>query len=95
MKPDFWQRLTEAARRAPQEPPAQIPFGFDLRVLADGRTRRGDSDTRPWTLLLRGALVCSALIMVLSVVLNYRALKDRDPGPVAIADSAIQMSLLP
>ena len=95
MKPDNWNRLAAAARQAPAEPPAEMPFGFETRALADWRARRGDNEAPSWTLLLRGALICSALIMALSVVMNYRSLQEREPGADAIADSAIQMSMLP
>jgi hypothetical protein len=95
MKPDNWKRLAGEARQAPAEPPAEMPFGFDTRAIAGWRAQRGDGETVPWTLLLRGALVCSALIMALSVAMNYRSLQEREPGADAIADSAIQMSMLP
>jgi len=95
MKPDSWKRLARAARQAPAESPTEMPFGFDTRVIADWRAQRGDSELLPWAFLLRGALVCSALIMVLSLAMNYQTLNERDPGSVAIADSAIRMSMLP
>lgn len=95
MKQDYWNRLAQLARQAPAEPPAEMPFGFDTRVLADWRAERAESESMPWTLLLRGALACSALIMLVSLAINYHSLRDREPGPVAIADAAIQMSMLP
>jgi len=95
MKPDFWKRLAETARRAPAGPPAEMPFGFDTRVIAGWRGRQQPEEALPWTLLLRGALVCASLILLLSVAMNYQALKEREPGSVAIADSAIRMSMLP
>jgi len=94
MKPDNWNRLAAAARKAPAEPPAEMPFGFDTSAIAAWRAR-GDNEAPSWTLLLRGALVCSALIMALSVAMNYRSLQEREPGADAITDSAIQMSMLP
>jgi len=95
MKPDFWKRLAATARRAPAGPPAEMPFGFDTRVIAGWRARQEPEEALPWTLLLRGALVCASLILLLSVAMNYQALKEREPGSVAIADSAIRMSMLP
>ena len=76
MKPDFWKRLAAAARRAPPEPPAEMPFGFDTRMVAFWRGRQETEEALPWALLLRGALVCASLIMLLSVVMNYRTLKE-------------------
>jgi hypothetical protein len=49
----------------------------------------------PWALLLRGALLCASLIMLLSVAMNYQTLREREPGSVAIADSVLRMSMLP
>ena len=40
MKPDFWKRLAETARRAPAGPPAEMRFGFDTRVVASWRGRQ-------------------------------------------------------
>jgi hypothetical protein len=95
MKPDNWKRLAAAARQAPAEPPAEMPFGLDTRAIADWQARRGDNETLSWTFLLRSALVCSALIMALSVVVNYQSLQERELAAEAIAESAIQMSMLP
>jgi hypothetical protein len=89
----IWQRLAKAARQAPSLRPGEMPFGFDTRVIADCRARRVNNE--PWAFLFRGALACSALIMLLSVAMNYQSLKERDPGPVSIVDSAIRMTLLP
>lgn len=95
MKQDNWKRLARVARQAQVEALGEMPYGFDTRVIADWRARCDDSETLPWTFLLRGALVCSALIMILSVAMNYQSLQEREPGVDAIADSAIQMSMLP
>ena len=95
MKADNWKRLAGVARQAPAEVPRGMPFGFDVRVMADWRMQRDDSEALPWTFLLRGALVCSAFIMILSVAMNYHSLQERESGAAAIADSVIQMSMLP
>ena len=95
MKPDYWERLARTARRVPVEPAPEMPFGFDARVIADRQARREGEEALPWAWLLRGALVCASLIMLLSVAMNFQSLKEGDPGPLAIADSAIRMSLYP
>ena len=95
MKPDYWKRLAGTARRVPVEPAREMPFGFDTRVIADCRAQREGDETVPWARLLRGALVCASLIMLLSLVMNFHSMTEGDPGPVAIADSAIRMSLYP
>ena len=95
MKPDYWERLAATARGAAEEPAPEMPFGFDTRVIADWQAQRGGEEAVPWARLLRGALACASLIMLLSLAMNFQSLKEGDPGPVAIADSAIRMSLYP
>jgi len=95
MRQDLWKELAGTVHRAPAEPPAEMPFGFDTRVVAAWRAERGGEEALPWAKLLRGALVCSALILLLSLAVNYPALKEREPGSLAIADSALRISLLP
>jgi hypothetical protein len=94
-KPDHWKRLVEAARQALAAPPAQMPFGFDTRVLADWTALSDADEPLPWTRLLRGALVCASLILLLSLAVNYQKLNEREPSSVAMADSALRMSMLP
>ena len=95
MKPDYWIHLAGTARRVPVEPAPQMPFGFDTRVIADWQTRREGEEAVPWAWLLRGALVCASVIMLLSLAMNFQSWKDGDPGPAAIADSAFRMSMYP
>jgi len=95
MKPDYWGRLVAMARQAPPEPPAEMPFGFETRALTGWRAERYSGETLPWARLLRGALVCASLILLLSVAMNYETLKEREPASVAIADSVLRMSMLP
>jgi hypothetical protein len=95
MKQDYWERLARAARRVQVEPAPEMPFGFDTRVIADWHARREAEEAVPWAWLLRGALVCASLIMLLSLAMNFQSLKEGDAGPVAIADSAIRLSLYP
>jgi hypothetical protein len=94
-KPDYWKRVVAAARNAPGELPAQMPFGFDTRVLADWAGRSEIEESLPWGRLLRGALVCASLLLLLSLAVNYEKLNEREPSSVAMADSALRMSMLP
>jgi hypothetical protein len=95
MNPDYWKRLAAMARRAPAVPLAEMPFGFDTRTVAEWRAHAGDAESLPWIPLLRGALVCSILIVALTVAMNYRTLNQREPTSLAVADSAIQLTMLP
>jgi hypothetical protein len=95
MKLDYWKHLAGTARRVPVEPAPEMPFGFDTRVIAEWQAQCEGEEAVPWAWLLRGALVCASLIMLLSLAMNFQSLKEGDPGPVAIADSAIRLSLYP
>ena len=95
MKPDYWRRLAGTARHAAMEPAPEMPFGFDTRVIAVWQAQREGEEAVPWARLLRGGLVCAGLIMLLSLAMNLQSMKEGDPGPLAIADSAIRMSLYP
>ena len=95
MRQDLWKELAGTVHRAPAEPPAEMPFGFDTRVVADRRSHREAEQTLPWARLLRGALACSALVLLLSLAMNYHSLTERQPGSVAIADSVLCISMLP
>lgn len=95
MKMDYWARLAGIARRAPAEPPAEMPFGFDTRVMARWRAGSAGPEALPGARLLQGALVCAGLILLLSVAINYDTLREREPGSVAIADSILRVSMLP
>ena len=95
MKLDYWKHLAAMARQAPVEPLIEMPFGFDTRVVAAWRAQAEENESLPWALLLRGALVCSVLIVALTVAMNYQTLKEHEPTSLAIADSAIQLTMLP
>jgi len=95
MNPDPWQQLVVTAKRAPRQPDNSMPFGFDTRVLAEWKSSLVRSEGVPWTAFLRGALVCSTVIMLLSLVVNYETARESEPTAVAIADSALRISLSP
>ena len=96
MNADWWIRLLEAARRAPVEAPAEMPPGFDSRAMFAWR-RRSDPEEEylRWAHLLRGALVCASLILLLSLAVKYPAFSEREISSVAIANSALQLTSSP
>jgi hypothetical protein len=82
-----WQQLARAARQAPAPAPAEAPCGFSGRVVA--RWRAGDSaPLSPWeAFALWRPLACAALVMLLSVMVNFAAVRDELlPDPVAPAE---------
>jgi hypothetical protein len=95
MKPDYWERLARTARGAGPEPLADMPFGFDARAVArrPGPALRNEWGT--WRVMLRAALACATLVMLLSVALNYRSLTESDASEMAIADATARLSLWP
>ena len=95
MKLDSWSRLVDVARQAPDKPEAQMPFGFDTRVIARWKSAIGDGEGVSWMPFLRGALVCSTVIMLFSLAVNYRTTRESESAAVAIADSALRISLSP
>ncbi len=95
MKSNYWTRLIEAARQAPARPAAHMAFGFDTRVIARWKSAAADPDGLPWIPFLRGALVCSTVIMLLSLAVNYQTSRETEPTAVAIADSALRISMFP
>ena len=90
---DPFEKLFKAAAQAPVEAPAEMRPGFDTRVLA---VRRIESEeVLPWNTMLRGALVCSTLIMLLSLAANFRLFQTESPDEMTLADAVIQTSINP
>jgi hypothetical protein len=81
-----WQRLARAARQVPGQPVAEAPFGFSQRVVA--RWLAGEAaPVSPWELALSWrSLACAAVVMLLSVAVNFAAVRDQllpDPATPA------------
>ncbi len=95
MRTDYWYQLARLARQAPPEPHPEMPFGFDTRVVAAWQAQWGLIEGPPWAALLRTALVCAAVIMLLSLAMTYRSQAPGDLDELATADSMIQLSLSP
>jgi hypothetical protein len=81
-----WQRLVRAARPTADPTPAEPPYGFGQRVVA--RWRAGDTaGASPWELLVTWRpLAYAALVMLLSVAVNFAAVRDQllpDPATPA------------
>jgi hypothetical protein len=94
MKNDDIDRLLQSAAQAGEEAPAEMPFGFDTRVVALWRaaTPNGNGVMR----LLRRVAVLSAAVIVISTIAAVREanrsseIRDSLTNEFAIADSAIQ-----
>lgn len=87
-------RLLRSAAQAGEEVPAEMPFGFDTRVVA--LWRAGSPKTNGVMQLLRRVAVLSLAVIVISTIAAVRELnqsreiRESFANEFAIADSAIQ-----
>ena len=75
---DAWKKLSEAARRCPRQPdaPAELPWGFDMRVLVRLRDKRPLPAELWLRLAWRLVPVGAAVFLVCWVVLPARAVPE-------------------
>ncbi len=95
MKPDLWDQLTRVARQAPAEPNPEMPLGFDTRVLATMPQAVADEDSLDLLRLLRRALACAAVLMLISLTVRFAV---GTPGPaneLAYIEQAVQLAWTP
>ena len=94
MKDHQVDRLLLSAERAGDEAPAEMPFGFDTRVVALWRAL--DAKPNGIASLLRRVALLSAAVIAISTLAAVRELKQSREqyndftNEVAIADTAIQ-----
>jgi hypothetical protein len=88
------ERLLRAAAQIREEAPAELPFGFDTRVVA--LWRAGSFPRNGVSGLLRRVALLSAAVLVVATVAAVRELQqgneigDATTNEFAIADSVIQ-----
>jgi hypothetical protein len=94
-------RLLRAAAAAPDESPAEAPFGFATRVVALWRAGTGLSrEANALPRLLRNVAIAAAAVSLVATVAVYQQINDDkeldEPlaNDYAIADSAIQTDFL-
>ena len=93
---DQIDRLLRSAAQADDEAAAEMPFGFDTRVVAlRSRSRGGAKPNGIASLLRRVALLSSAVIVLstLAAVLELKQSREQSndfTNEFAIADTAIQ-----
>jgi hypothetical protein len=89
--------LMQSAARAPRALPTEPSFAMESRVL--GYWRRlptGAGDLAQVLLpLLRRAALCACLLMLLSLAFGYEALLTVDNDEVTLANSAVDLTLVP
>ncbi|HXP35408.1 MAG TPA: hypothetical protein VN827_07670 [Chthoniobacterales bacterium] len=98
MKDIDLDRLLRAASQAKDDSPAEMPFGFDTRVIA--LSRRNGNGAVFGALLRRVALAAAAVIVLATAGAYFEFNRNGDAITVsgnefAIADSAIQDEVAP
>jgi hypothetical protein len=94
MKNEQIDRLLRSAAQADEEVPAEMPFGFDTRVVA--LWRAGTPKANGVMQLLRRVAVLSIAVIVISTIAairqanQSREIRESFTNEFAIADSAIQ-----
>lgn len=90
-------RLLQAAAQAPQKhPDFSPPLGLESRVITTWRETLASSES--WWGLGAPFAATAALVMILSVALNFHALQNlpqqaSQPAELSVADSALRLAL--
>jgi hypothetical protein len=96
MKDHEVDRLLRSAAQAGDESPAEMPFGFDTRVVALWSHGRGTAKPNGIASLLRRVALLSAVVIAISTLAAVRELKQSQEqsndftNEFAIVDTAIQ-----
>ena len=96
MKDHQVDRLLRSAAQAGKETPAEMPFGFDTRVVALWSHSRGAAKPNGIASLLRRVALLSSAVIVISTLAAVLELKQSQEqsndftNEFAIADTAIQ-----
>ena len=85
-----WNKLTQAATRAPEQEIGEPPMGFATRVLANWKSRGPEGiwntlDAFTW----RGVAV-AAVILARSMMLGYDAVSGFIAGDTSLPDDMVQ-----
>jgi hypothetical protein len=91
------ESLLQSAARAPRPSPAEPSFALEARVLGYWRrlpTGAGDV-AQILVPLLRRAALCACLLMLLSLAFGYGALRTGENDEVTLANSAVDLTLIP
>jgi len=89
MTPSPIDRLLQSAARVPAAPGAEMPFGFDTRVLAQWRASRAADPFVILQMLRRVVFIALTLILLASAGAYREARHDDSTDEYAITDSAI------
>ena len=96
MKGHELDRLFRSAANANEPAPAEVPFGFDTRVVATWRSGGVANDIADLSRFLRRAGVIACAVLAIAGAAAYRQYRDEakfaslPTNEYAIADAAIQ-----
>lgn len=91
-----WDKLARLARQAPEPAPAETPFGFAARVVANWPSAATAAElSAVWELLSARSLVLAALIMAVTLGINYDLVSHDWTQEVAVADATFEPLLQP
>ena len=90
-------RLLNAAARAPRDLPASPPSTIARTVLTHWRQAhaRPSDDAQLLLPLLRWAVLCACLLMLVSIAFSFEFGPSSENDEVAYANSAVDLTLLP
>ena len=91
------ERLLKSASRTPRPAAPEASFALQTRVLAHWRSLpAGTGDLGNVLLpLLRRAALCACLLMLVSLAFSYRGITIPEDEAATLANSALDLSLLP
>jgi hypothetical protein len=89
------QRLINAAVRAEGKSRGSPSFALEARILNGWRLGSGEEPIALLLPLFRRAAVVAAVVMVGTLTFNYLLLSLNEPNALALAERAVQLSLLP
>ena len=90
-----WENLARLARQAPEPTPTEMPFGFATRVMANWPSATVVELSAVWELLSVRSLVLAALIMAVTLGVNYDLMSHDWTQEVAVADATFEPLLEP
>ncbi len=94
-KYNSWEKLARLARQAPDPARAEMPFGFATRVVAHWPSAATVELSTVWELLSVRSLVLAALIMAVTLGINYDLMSHDWTQEVTVADTTFEPLLQP
>lgn len=86
--------MTRLARQVPEPGPAEMPYGFAIRVVANRPTAApGTELSAAWESLSMRSLVLAALVMAFTLGINYDLLNHEWAQEIGLVDTTFEPAL--